>query len=82
MEPFCERSYLPSWAERASAAALVSARRSGSMERLHLLVGPLLRGLELSNLLIAGGAVRRALLMGEPSDEVQQARHHHHIRVR
>ena len=60
----------------ASEAARASALRSGYEKRLHLLAGPLLEGLDMTGLCIAGGAVLRALMMGAPTeeDEIEKAR--------
>lgn len=61
---------------QATSAAYDVAKRAGFERRMHLLGGPLLEGLDMSHLCIAGGAVLRALMMGEPSEEeeIERAR--------
>ena len=54
--------------EQRQKALLLSARRSCFVQRLELLAGPLFQGLDMTNLVVAGGAVHRALLMGKPQD--------------
>lgn len=58
------------------SASLLSARRSCFVQRLELLAGPLFQGLDMTNLVVAGGAVHRALLMGKPQDKevIEKAR--------
>ena len=67
-------------AERARLQAAEPARATaisnGFESRLNLLAGPLLKGLDMTNLCIAGGAVLRALTMGNPLEksEIEDAR--------
>lgn len=61
----------------ARSAVRVGRRPSGGgivgfRERLHALAGPLLEGLDMANLVVAGGIVLRALTMATPEDRPRE----------